>query len=176
MNQTNLYINTYRANNPEKQKHQKPVNTDEMYVFLAVSLLMPLVKKNRIKDYWSKDSIIATPIFGQVMTRDRYIFLLRFLHFADNVNVNKDRLFKIRCVADQFKTTFKNMLYPFQNLVIDEGLLLFKGRLSFRKFIPSTRHRFGVKFFVMVDCETGYILDFIIYTSGTTECMNIIKV
>lgn len=55
--------------------------------------------------------------------------------------------------------TFKYSLYPFQNIVIDESLLLFKGRLLFRQYIPSKRHRFGVNFVVMVDCETGYILD-----------------
>lgn len=95
---------------------------------------------------------------------------MRFLHFADNSAVDvEDRLFKIRHSVDHFRTTFKKCLYPFQNLVIDESLMLFKGRVRFRQFIPSKRHRFGIKFFVMVDCETGYILDFIIYTGGTTE-------
>ena len=162
LNQTNMFYNLFIQNNPDKAlKNHKSPSIDEIYVFLAISLLMPLVKKNRIKDYWSKDIIIETPIFGQIMSRDRYLFFLRFLHFADNSNPNKDdRLFKIRCIVDHFKSVFKRSFYPFQNIVIDESLLLFKGRLSFRQYIPSKRHRFGVKFFVMVDCETGYILDY----------------
>lgn len=169
--ETNNYYQLFLHNNPDAaEKNYEPVNIDEMYVFLAVSLLMPLVKKNKLKDYWSKDMIIETPFFAQVMPRDRFIFILRFLHFADNSNVNAaDKLFKIRCVVDHFKTIFKNSLYPFQNIVIDESLLLFKGRLSFRQYIPSKRHRFGIKFFVMVDCETGYVLDFLIYTGASTE-------
>lgn len=175
--QTKIYYDSFVSENSDKAtKNYKPVDVDEMYVFLAISLLMPLVKKQKIKDYWSKDIIIETPIFGQVMPRDRYSFLLRFLHFADNSNVDReDKLFKIRCIVDHCRTTFKKSLYPFQNLVIDESLLLFKGRLSFRQFIPSKRHRFGVKFFVMVDCDTGYILDFIIYTGGSTEITEIDK-
>lgn len=126
-------------------------------------------EKQRIKDYWAKEFIIETPVFSQVMARDRYLEILRYLHFAENTNVNKNNSsFKIRCIVDHFKSVFKSSLYPFQNLVIDESLMLFKGRISFRQYIPSKRHRFGMNFFVLVDCETGYILDFIIYTRSST--------
>ncbi|KAJ8949794.1 hypothetical protein NQ318_000492 [Aromia moschata] len=122
------------------------------------------------EDSGSGISFEETPIFSQVMSRDRYFQILRFLHFCDNDNIDKnDRLYKIRCVVDHFKNSFKNSLYPFQNLVIDESLMLFKGRISFCQYIPSKRHRFRIKFFVLVDCETGYILDYIIYTGSITE-------
>ncbi len=41
--------------------------------------------------------------------------------------------------------------------------------LSFNQYIPSKRHRFGVKFFILCDCKTKYILDFIVYTGTDTE-------
>ena len=47
--------------------------------------------------------------------------------------------------------------------------MLWKGRLGFRQYIPSKRHRFGIKLFQLVDCETKFVLDFIIYTGSTTE-------
>lgn len=53
--------------------------------------------------------------------------------------------------------------------MIDESLMLWKGRLSFKQYIPSKRHRFGVKLFVLCDCQTGFVLDFIVYTGSTTE-------
>jgi len=44
----------------------------------------------------------------------------------------------------------------------------FKGRL-FLQIIPSKRNRFEIKSFVLCDCKTGYIQDFIVYTGiGTT--------
>lgn len=46
--------------------------------------------------------------------------------------------------------------------------MLFKGRLSFKQFIPAKRNRFGIKSFVLCDCLTGYILNFIVYTGKTT--------
>ena len=58
---------------------------------------------------------------------------------------------------------------PFQNLCIDESLMLWKGRLAFRQYIPFKRHRFGVKLFLLCDCETKFVLDFIVYTGSDTE-------
>ncbi|KAG5891125.1 hypothetical protein JTB14_022237 [Gonioctena quinquepunctata] len=81
----------------------------------------------------------------------------------------EDKLFKLRLAMDHYRKVLKNSLYPFQNLVIDESLMLFKGRVSFRQYIPSKRHRFDINFFIIVDCETGYILDFFIYTGASTE-------
>jgi len=56
-----------------------------------------------------------------------------------------------------------------QNLYIDESLLLFKGRLSFKQYIPAKRSRFGIKTDVLCDCKTGYVLDSIIYTGSESH-------
>ncbi|KAG8222624.1 hypothetical protein J437_LFUL002618 [Ladona fulva] len=54
-------------------------------------------------------------------------------------------------------------------LVIDESLVLFKGHLGFKQYIPSKRHRFGMKLFILCDCETGIVLDMIVYTGKKTD-------
>ena len=48
--------------------------------------------------------------------------------------------------------------------MIDESLILFKGKLVFKQYIFSKRHRFGIKLFVFCDCATGIILDVIVYS------------
>jgi len=58
---------------------------------------------------------------------------------------------------------------PFENLAIDENLDLWKGRLSFKQFIKTKRHRFGIKIFVICDVETDFILNILIYTGSTTK-------
>lgn len=172
--QTNRYYEYLsRQNNDDSSrlKRWKPADYKEMYCFLAVTIFMPQLKKLNVSDYWTTDSYLSTPIFGRLMKRDRYLLIMRLLHFTDNdaEPVEGDSLRKIRSVVDHLKTTFKSNFYPFQNLCIDESLLLYKGRLYFKQYIPSKRHRFGVKFFLLCDCETGYVLDFIIYTGVTTD-------
>ena len=51
---------------------------------------------------------------------------------------------------------------------IDEYLSLWKGRLSFRIYIPTKRERYGVKLFMLCESNTGYLSNFIIYTGAST--------
>ncbi|KAJ8966034.1 hypothetical protein NQ314_003772 [Rhamnusium bicolor] len=152
-------------------KRWKPVDFKELYCFLATVLLMPHSKKQQTNNYWSKDPYISTPIFSRLMKRDRFLLILKLLHFSDNDNVpvEKDSLVKIRRIVDHLRNRFKEGLVPNENLCIDESLMLFRGRVFFTQYIPSKRHRFGVKFFLLCDCDTGYILDFIIYTGATSD-------
>ena len=106
-------------------------NRSEMYTFLATIMLMSVTKKNKILDYWSTDPMITTPMFGQLFSRDRFIALLKYLHFNDNSNqVDDDRLYKIRPVMDELRERFKLLIIPYKNLCIDEALLLWKGSSS----------------------------------------------
>ena len=89
--QTNLYtqqfIEQHQINlTPHSLIHQWKAT--EILTLLAVVILMGAVHKPRFAMYWSTDSLISTPIFSQIMSRDRFIILLRFLHFADNKNTN----------------------------------------------------------------------------------------
>lgn len=52
----------------------------------------------------------------------------------------------------------------------DESFLLWKGRLKFKQFLPLKRNCFGIKIFELVDCETGFLLAFIVYTGADTDC------
>ena len=114
--------------------------------------------------------MLSTPIFGQYFTRNRYQDILHYMHFAINEDISSnDRLEKIRPVIDDFKRKFRNCMNPTQNLCIDKSLLLWKGRLGFKQYTPSKRHRFGIKLFQLVDCETKFVLDFIVYIGSTTE-------
>ena len=57
---------------------------------------------------------------------------------------------------------------PDKNLSIDKSSIHFKGRLSWKMFIVKKRSRFGLKFFMVCEAETGYISEFLIYTGNET--------
>ncbi|XP_025195976.1 piggyBac transposable element-derived protein 4-like, partial [Melanaphis sacchari] len=147
--------------------------SEELYLYISIQMLMVRNKKLEIADYWSTDPLLNSPIFGKTMSRNRFQLLLRYIHFCNNNNqIKNDCLFKIDMVLQDIKNNFRSAMVPFQNLVIDESLVLWKGRLSFKQFIRTKRHRFGVKFFILCDVETDYILDFIIYTGKTTRLVS----
>lgn len=51
--------------------------------------------------------------------------------------------------------------------MIDESLILFEGRLGFKQYIPSKRHRFGLKSSCCVTVSV-VILDMIVCTGVDT--------
>ena len=106
----------------------KSTNIRELKVFFALLFLMPLNKKHVISDYWKNDPLVSTPLWPKYMTRDRFLLIHSMLHFADNNNPSEtDRLWKVRDVFEMFTANYKKYFVPFQKLVIDESLVLFKG-------------------------------------------------
>lgn len=171
--ETNKYYRECSAG-PQKEfsklNRWTDTNADELYCFFAVTLLMPHIRKNTVKQYWTTDPLLETPIFSKIFSQDRYLILRRMLHFDDNVRQNGgDKLYKMRTIIETLRKKFSSIIEPYQNLVIDESLMLWKGRLSFRQYIPNKRNRFGIKLFVICDCLTGIVLDFIVYTGKGTD-------
>lgn len=142
-----------------------------MFVFFALIIFMPQVALNDVVDYWKKDSLTHVAAFGKYMSRDRFFILPRMLHFYDKrvASDTKDSLMKIRSIVDHFRSKFFTLFSPQQNLVIDESLILFRGRLAFKQYIKTKRHRSGIKLFVLCDCDSGAILDFILYTGASLD-------
>ncbi|KAK4318076.1 hypothetical protein Pmani_010902 [Petrolisthes manimaculis] len=174
--ETNVYnqvINNWHHTTHREHSHMvdwEDVSVAEIYVWLALTMLMPHNKKHRLRDYWTTDDLLSTPIFGRYMSRDRYRDILTNLHFTNNLGPSpSDRLWKIRTILSMLLQNIRAFLRPFQKVVIDESLMLFRGRLSFIQYIPSKRHRFGIKFYVICDCQTGYVLDFVIYTGSDVD-------
>ena len=102
---------------------------------------MGVVVKKSMKDYWSKRAATKTPFFPEVFSRKRFLQILRALHFVDNSSVppgpRSDRLWKIRPAFDFLVDRFSSIFMPGKNLCIDESLLLWKGRLFFKQYIPK---------------------------------------
>ena len=128
-----------------------------MKQFLGLYFLMGILKKPGIEMYWSKDPLFSTPIFTAIMTRNRFKLILKFLHFNNNRNAprpndpNADKLYKLRPLLDHLYEKFQEVYTPNKYISIDESLLLWKGRLSFKQYIPLKRARFGIKTFML--CE-----------------------
>ena len=60
------------------------VTESEIYTDLGQFLLMSIVQKPSARSYFSKRSIISTPEFADVISRERFELICKFLHFIDN--------------------------------------------------------------------------------------------
>ena len=141
------------------------VTVAEMKKFIGIVLLMGIIYKPSIPMYWSTDELYSTPIFSELMSRNRFQLILKFLHFNNNLDPtydiqdeNRDRLHKIRPVLNLIRRQCKSVWYPGQHLSVDESLVLFKGRVQFRQYIKTKRARFGIKLYELTTSD-GITLD-----------------
>ena len=88
--------------------------------------------------------------------RDRFFNLLTFLHLADNTTAlprddpNHDKLHKVRPIYDVLYSRFASVYSPSCELSLDEGMVPWKGRLSFKQYLPKKPVRFGVKLYMVM--------------------------
>ncbi|XP_041423567.1 piggyBac transposable element-derived protein 4-like [Xenopus laevis] len=170
---TNLYAEQYLVQNPlpryARARAWHPTDVNELKRFLGLTLAMGLIKANSLESYWDSTTVLSIPIFSATMPRNRYQLLLRFLHFNNNATAvppnepGHDRLHKLRPLINSLSERFREVYAPSQNICIDESLLLFKGRIKFRQYIPSKRARYGIKFYKLCESSSGYTSFFLIY-------------
>ena len=160
VDQTNLYAVksiSRLPNLPHSRINKwKPVTVKEMKEFLGLYFLTGLVWKPELQLFWKKDTVHETPYFGKVMSRNRFQIILRFLHFSDAEDTGADRLYKIRPVLNYLQDRFQTMFQPGQDISIDEGTLLWRGRLGFTFCNPLKPIRYGIKSYILCDSATGY--------------------
>ena len=60
---------------------------DEMYVVLALFMLMGIIQKPTLSSYFSKNCILETSIFGSIISMDRFESICNFMHFNKNDNI-----------------------------------------------------------------------------------------
>lgn len=79
---TNLYAS--QCMSPESFRLWEKVCQEEMEAFFGFTMLMGLVKLSSLSDYWSKDETYHHNAIASRISRNRFIEIRRYLHFADN--------------------------------------------------------------------------------------------
>lgn len=142
-----------------------------MYLFFSLLILEGIHSKPRV--LWSKMPTLETPYFSKIMTEKRFSLMTKFLHFANNEDYDSEEgrsnpLKKIEILVAKIIEKFKEAYTPERDLSVDESLLLFKGRLSWKQYIPTKRARFGLKLYNLCESSSGYVINFMIYTGEKT--------
>ena len=127
---------------------------------------MGIVHKLNINSYWSRDELYNAPIFSNVVLRDLFKVILRFLHFNDNAIYNaedadRDRLDKVQPLLDLIRKQCQKVYVPERFLSVDELPVLFKGCVHFRQYIKTRCAHFGLKLYELTTLD-GITLDVLV--------------
>lgn len=175
VDQTNMYAEEIFLNKNITENSRitkwKTLTIDEFKVFLGLLYHMGTIRTNRISDYWKRGYLFDLSCFNSRMSRDRWLLILRCLHFAKNPSQNEhqpqNRLYKINPLLDIFHENMDRIQYPTRVLAVDESMVLWRGCLIFRQFMQGKRHKYGLKLYVLTDAF-GFVLKCIVY-SGSND-------
>lgn len=137
---------------------------DEMKKFLGLIIYFGLVPYPRYRLYWSNDKKYKNYFVRQVMTRNRFAAILRFIHFSDEITPENqtNRLRKVSDLISVLNKKFHSYYIPGEDLVIDESMVPFRGRLLFRQYLPGKSHKYGIKIYKLCD-PLGYTFRLKVY-------------
>ena len=81
---------------------------------------------------------------------------------------NRDRLYNVLSIVEFLVKKFKSVYVLSKFISIDEELLLWKGWLIFKQFIPNKRALFRIKMFNLCD-DSGYLWNSFVYLDKNDE-------
>ncbi|KAL0829653.1 hypothetical protein ABMA28_003159 [Loxostege sticticalis] len=114
--------------------HWKDLDREELMIFLGLLIHTGTIRLNRLNDYWKKHWLFNLSCFSQYMSRNRFMLILRCLHFTSEPS-DEDRLNKIRPIMDHFNNTMNAIYCPGKQLSLGESMVLWRGRLMFRRSV-----------------------------------------
>jgi hypothetical protein len=102
-------------------------------------------------NYWEKTDQLHTPFYSNIIRWNRYLHILWFLHFANRkewqgrrklqqTDYDNEDIFEI------LKKTFSKFYNLSENVETDEVIVLFRGRVIFRQYIPKSTSILASKF------------------------------
>ena len=172
--ETNRYASQFLEINKEKAvntyyREWTEVTASEIKEIIRILLLMGIIYKPQLHMYWSTKELYSTPVFSELMTRNRFDIITTFLDFNDNNNPDydpasedRDRLYKVRPLIAMLRERFRLIYSPGRDLRVDESLVLFKGCLKFKQYIWTKRSRFRIKLYELCTFD-GITLDVLVY-------------
>ena len=113
----------------------------ELKALLGILIMSGARKDNHLTTEEMFSPILGCPFYRSVMSERRFSFLLRCLRFDDSAT-RKDRLKtdKFAAIRDFWNAVIRQCIgnyAPGPHLTVDEQLLAFRGRCSFRMYIPN---------------------------------------
>ena len=147
------------------------VRETNYYAYFGICIIMGINSLPRISIF---DSFIGNSSIQNVLTKNRFEEISHYIHFNDYLQElprdddNYDRLFKVHPIHDNILEKIQNVFEPFFNLSIDKGMTAFKGRLSFRQYMPTKPTKYGIEVWMAADSSNGYVSNFL-FTLGTRQ-------
>ena len=137
---------------------------EKIRAFLGINYIMSISKLPNLKCYWSVDSYLSNDGVRNTMTRNRFVNILRNLHFSDNETADKsDKAYKMRNVINHLNEAFQNAMSDAKRQSPDEHMTKFKGPISCKQYMKNKPLKWGFKWRYQCCSKTDHLYEFNLY-------------
>jgi hypothetical protein len=174
--ETNRYAQQYFDKHPKDTlpqysyyKKWDDIGVPEMRVFLGILFYMGYIKFPNYAMYWNTETLTEIPGFRKLMSRNKFLSILGFLHVSNNDEAlpredpKHDKIGKIRPIMEMLREMWQQNFYPAREVSVDESIIAFKGRTGMMQYMPGKPHKWGIKGWVLAESKSGYMYNFDIY-------------
>uniref|UniRef100_A0AAX7T8F5 PiggyBac transposable element-derived protein domain-containing protein n=1 Tax=Astatotilapia calliptera TaxID=8154 RepID=A0AAX7T8F5_ASTCA len=145
----------------------RDVDSDELRAYVGLIILAGVYRSRNEAtiSLWSEKS--GRVIFRATMSEKRFRHITRAVRFDDRLarpTHSDDKLGPFRKIWDMWTHRLEIMFLPNKDICVDEQLVRFKGRCSFRQYMPKKPGRYGLKVWAVCDVETSYAWRLQLYT------------
>ena len=136
----------------------------EISAYLGLNILIGIHELPQLAMYWDSKEFIGVEGFKKTIPKHCFMTLEKYLHLVDPTSEDRnDLLCKVRPLVTRLERGFAEAYTPGKNITVDEGLVKFNGRLSFKQFMPMKPDKFGIKVWLLADADTYYVPRFQVY-------------
>lgn len=141
----------------------------ELRAYVGMNILMGVNSLPTANMYWSKDTYIGNVGISGIMTCNRYQKINQYFHVSDREtepargHARYDRLYKVRPTLDHVSETFLTNYDLGREVSIDEAMVRYSGRLSFKQYMPAKPIKRGMKIWMCCDAKNAYLSRFSVY-------------
>ena len=141
---------------------QWSMTMEKLEAFIGLDYARGIHGKNHSVEFlWSKQYGPST--FKETMSRKSYKKIRRYLRFdfesTRSSRIINDKFTHVRSILESFAENCMKMYTPKFSLTIDEQLLPMKNRCLFIVYMPNKPEKFGIKFWMLVEVESQFVLN-----------------
>lgn len=149
------------AEDQDTQTYHHHTDVNEIKAYIGLLYYSGMWKQSSVhyERLWDRSN--GTTTYRCTMSKARFMFLSSSLRFDDKTTRSAtDKFGPIRAVWDIFIRNCQRYYKPHNNCTVDEQLLGFRGRCSFRMYIKSKPDKYGLKIVSLNDACTSYMVQY----------------
>jgi hypothetical protein len=116
--------------------------------------------------YWNNDYMFGSMFVANVMVRDRFDKIQQYFHVGNAQNnpprgqPGHDRVPHVREVLNIVRENCLKNNRPNRECAVNEAMIVFRGRLGFKQYMPAKPTKYGIKVWCHADSSNGYLNNF----------------